>query len=328
MADAFHSGQDPAGHADAAEEAENRIGPSPQDWGTLGVPGEPGMARLLHVVETGIATLRHVHYAAGASVPAHRHAHPSLVYGVGGPCVDLNASAPLVRRRLTFLPEGHEHALTYMGAAHVLAIEIQPDRLRRACGGRIPGGVVPLPATLYDLVWNAMLDIVGHAPAAAVNASLQALVEGAADYARKPPSPLVIALIDELHVHWKQVPSVARLARKYALSTQYICRIFKQGTGIVLREYGLLLRLDYARGLLWSTDLPIAEVAAAAGFADQSHLTRALAAHSARTPLRLRRTAPCIEIPKLQQMPRRRSVMVHAHRLARRPALPLPVARS
>ena len=65
--------------------------------------------------------------------------------------------------------------------------------------------------------------------------------------------------------------------------------------GVTLQRYAVIVRLDYARGLLWSTDRAIADIAADTGFADQSHLTRALTEHSAQTPLRLRWLAPCRE---------------------------------
>ena len=266
---------------------------SAQEWGTLGVPRDGGLARLWHVVETDFAVLRHVHYETGARVATHRHDRPSLVYGFGGPCVELNASAQVVRRRLTFLPDDHEHTLEYQGPTHVLAIEIAPDWLLRTGNGRQPCDLTPLPATLYDLVWRVMLDIAARAPPMAISSSLRVLVEAALDYVRKPPSPLLAALIDELHQDWKDVPSVTQLAQKYSVSRQYICRMFKKAMGVTLKQYGLLVRLDYARGLLWGTELSIADVAAEAGFADQSHLTRALATHSAWTPLRLRWLAPC-----------------------------------
>jgi AraC family transcriptional regulator len=202
-----------------------------------------------------------------------------------------------VRRRLTLLPEGHEHALEFMGATHVLAIEIAPAWLRRTCGDHTPAEVFPLPATLYNTVWTTIMGIVSRASASAVGASLQALVEAALNHARMPPPSVALALIDELHVHWKDVPSVARLAQKYSLSTQYVCRVFKKATGVALQEYGLMLRLDHARELLSGSDLPIAAVAAEAGFSDQSHLTRALVTHSATTPLRLRWATRCLKIP-------------------------------
>lgn len=271
------------------------MGISAQEWGTLGMPDDGGLARLWHVAETDLATLRHVFYEPGATVAGHRHDRPSLVYGVGGPCVELSNASKVVRRRLTFLPEDHEHRLEYKGPTHVLAIEIEPDWFRKTCEDRFKAELTPLPATLYDLVWNVLLDIAGHAAPERISASLRGLVEAAVDYVRKPPSPLVAALIDELHQHPKDVPSVTQLARKYSRSRQYICRVFKERMGVTLQQYGLLVRLDYARGLLWGSKLSIADVAMEAGFADQSHLTRALAAHSAWTPLRMRWVAPCTQ---------------------------------
>ncbi len=265
-------------------------------WGTLGEPADwRTSAQLLHLVETKVAVLRHALYEEGASVPAHRHERASLVYGVGGPCFEVNPSRQVIRRRLTFLPEGHEHALEYKGATHVLAIEIAPDWLRRSCNGRAPTDMVALPATVYNGIWRVMIDIASGAPDAVVSRSLRGLVKEAMAYVRAPPSPLVIALIDDLHQHWKDVPSVSRLALKYSLSKQHLCRAFKKSMGITLQQYGLLVRLDYARGMLWGTELPIVQIAAETGFADQSHLTRALSAYSAWSPLRLRWLAPCLK---------------------------------
>jgi AraC-like DNA-binding protein len=265
------------------------------DWGTLGQPMDPpASAQLLHLVHTEIAILRHARYETGASVPVHRHDCASLVYGVGGPCLEFAALSQVIRRRLTFLPAHHEHSLEYRGTTHVLAIEIAPEWLARTCNGNVPAEMIALPATLYDRIWRVLIDVASGAPEAALSASLGQLVRDSTEYLRTLPSPLVIRLIDDVHQHWKNVPSVSQLARKYGLSKQYLCRVFRKTMGITLQQYGLLVRLDHARGMLWSTDLPIAEVAAETGFADQSHLTRALSAHSAWSPLRLRWLAPCL----------------------------------
>ena len=175
----------------------------------------------------------------------------------------------------------------------MLAIEIPRTSLRGSRRNRIPSELTPLPATLYDRVWRVLLGIAGQAPPAEIRASLRDLVEASIRCLVKPTCPLAATLIDELHQHWRDVPSVAHLARKHSLSRQYLCRTFKKATGVTLQRYGLLLRLDNARGLLWGSDASIADVAAQTGFADQSHLTRGLAAHSAWTPLRLRWLAPC-----------------------------------
>lgn len=267
------------------------------EWRTLGEPADPASAHLLHEVSTPVATLRHAFYRDGARVPLHRHDRASLVYGVGGPCLESNASTAVIRRRLTFLPGGFEHSLEYQGPTHVLAIEIDPGWLARTHPGLGAAGAMPLPATLYDRIWRVLLEVTAGEPLARINASLASLVDSVGSFADNIPSAAVMALIDDMHVNWKSVPSVRDMSLKHRLSAQHICRIFKRFTGVTLQQYALLLRLDYARGLLWGTTMPLAAVAAETGFADQSHLTRVLAAHSARTPLRLRWSAPCAERP-------------------------------
>lgn len=269
-----------------------RPGPG-SEWGSLGLPvPHCGTAELLHLVEADVATLRHGFYRTDAKVSHHRHDCATLVYGVGGPCLETSNTQGSIKRRLTYHPAGYAHALHYLGDTHVLSIEIDPAVAARL---ECPSLSTALPATVYDLVWRVIIDIAGEAPTESIHASLQALVEAAIGFARSPPSPLVLALIGELHNHWEKIPSVDQLSRKYSLSKQYICRVFKKAMGVTLQSYAVIVRLDYARGLLWSTDRPIAEIAAETGFADQSHLTRALTEHSARTPLRLRWMAPCRE---------------------------------
>ena len=264
-------------------------------WGSLGKPADedPPRARLLHLVDTGLAVLRHAIYQDAAHVPTHRHDCASIVYGVGGPCHERRADGAVIRRRLTFLPDGYEHTLDYEGATHVLAIEIDPKWLRENYGGRFPSEMIALPATVYDRVWEVLIAVTSGASHSAVSLAVERLARESVAYVLAPPAPLVKALLDELHQHWKVVPSVSRLARKYSLSKQHLCRAFKKAVGVTLRQYGLIIRLDRARALLWSTGLPIADVAHQTGFSDQSHLTRALSAHSARSPLRLRLLAPC-----------------------------------
>ena len=65
---------------------------------------------------------------------------------------------------------------------------------------------------------------------------------------------------------------------------------------MTIGQYSLALRIDHARGLLWSSDMPICEVAAETGFADQAHLTRVLGDYSDKTPARLRWKAPCLQM--------------------------------
>jgi transcriptional regulator GlxA family with amidase domain len=69
-------------------------------------------------------------------------------------------------------------------------------------------------------------------------------------------------------------PSLCELAALCGLSRSYFIRAFKQTTGMPPHRWLLMQRVKRAKDLLRRTNMPIADVAVACGFADQSHLTR------------------------------------------------------
>ena len=68
--------------------------------------------------------------------------------------------------------------------------------------------------------------------------------------------------------------TLACLARECGLSVSHFARAFKQTTGHPPHRWLLARRVEEAKELLLSSALPLAEVAIACGFADQSHFTR------------------------------------------------------
>jgi AraC family transcriptional regulator len=68
--------------------------------------------------------------------------------------------------------------------------------------------------------------------------------------------------------------SLSELAALCGLSRSYFIRAFKQITGMPPHRWLLMQRVRHAKALLRGTKMPIADIAVACGFADQSHLTR------------------------------------------------------
>jgi transcriptional regulator GlxA family with amidase domain len=54
----------------------------------------------------------------------------------------------------------------------------------------------------------------------------------------------------------------------------HFARQFKQSAGVTPHHYLTRKRLELAQALLTKTELPVSEIAYAAGFSDQSHLAR------------------------------------------------------
>ena len=68
--------------------------------------------------------------------------------------------------------------------------------------------------------------------------------------------------------------SVEALAAIVGLSRFHFARAFKQSEGVTPHRFLLQCRVRRAQELLAGTELPLAQIALAAGFSDQSHCSR------------------------------------------------------
>jgi transcriptional regulator GlxA family with amidase domain len=78
-----------------------------------------------------------------------------------------------------------------------------------------------------------------------------------------------------LEAHFTKDVSLESLAQLTGLSRSWFARGFKASTGIAPYTWALQLRIRMAQQLLTKTSEPIASIATAVGFADQSHFTKA-----------------------------------------------------
>jgi len=74
--------------------------------------------------------------------------------------------------------------------------------------------------------------------------------------------------------HLAERISLEALASMAGLSTHHFARAFRQSLGAPPHGYLLQRRLEHVEQLLHETRLPLSEIALAAGFSDQSHLSR------------------------------------------------------
>jgi AraC family transcriptional regulator of adaptative response / DNA-3-methyladenine glycosylase II len=82
--------------------------------------------------------------------------------------------------------------------------------------------------------------------------------------------------------------SVAALAQRLGVGERYLRKLFERELGISPRAVALNRRLLFAKQLLAETDLPVTEVAFAAGFGSVRRFNDALLAHFRLTPTQLR----------------------------------------
>lgn len=89
--------------------------------------------------------------------------------------------------------------------------------------------------------------------------------------------------------HLDEDLSAPALAARMCLSERHFARVFKQETGTSTADYVAAARVEVARRLLESTDRPLEQVAAVAGFGSAETLHRAFRRQLATTPGAYRR---------------------------------------
>jgi AraC-like DNA-binding protein len=116
-----------------------------------------------------------------------------------------------------------------------------------------------------------------------------AMVHPAPAMARRPDHQ-VLRAAEYLRDHRTGTPKLDDLCTAAGLSPSYLIRAFKARYGMTPHAYLVNCRIQYCRERL-RRGHPIAEVALAAGFADQAHLQRAFKRHVAATPGQYRKPA-------------------------------------
>ena len=95
---------------------------------------------------------------------------------------------------------------------------------------------------------------------------------------------------EHVDTHLEAKFDLADLAIVANLSRCYFARAFKQSTGATPHRYIMYRRLEKAQQMLAETELPLAEIALATGFSDQSHFSRQFREHLKSSPSEFRRS--------------------------------------
>lgn len=103
------------------------------------------------------------------------------------------------------------------------------------------------------------------------------------------PDPRLQAAIALMQARHDEPLSLAELATAAGLSVNQLTRLFRTHTGLTPHAYLNDVRVRASRALLRQGGLPLAEVAAATGFADQAHWQRHYRRQHASTPGAYRR---------------------------------------
>ena len=238
---------------------------------------------------SGARVLRVVHPGA-QEIPEHRHDWAYIgLYTAGryrerydggeaemrGPCAVLH-------------PAGRPHAdIVEPEGLETLTIEFEPDWLKRhGFGAKLDrsrlwsGGQVGLASRRLGAILAATNSehSIGLATAEFLHLALTSEPAAVPSWCADIPQRL-----DE-----PEPISANKLARRLGMHPAYLARAYRAATGEGIGEMQRRRRVEAASRLLRFTSDPLAEVAVAAGFCDQSHMNRCFRAVLGRTPLAVR----------------------------------------
>jgi AraC family transcriptional regulator len=86
--------------------------------------------------------------------------------------------------------------------------------------------------------------------------------------------------------------NVSILSSALGLSRSHFCRAFHKVAGETPRSYIFRLRIERAMMLMRESDMSLAQIALAAGFADQAHFANTFRRATLTTPSQWRRLGP------------------------------------
>jgi AraC family transcriptional regulator len=245
--------------------------------------------------------LRETVYRPGLRLSPHMHANSYLSFIIEGHYTETyqGNSATCGAGSVRFLPAFEVHSNAYEGGARCLLVELQPDSLDRLRDHthilEHPGEVgSPRAALLARRLYSEFRQRDAAASIAIEGLVLEILAESARSTGaagRHIPKWLMRAR-DMIQAQFLNVPSLTEIARAAGVHPVHLSREFRRYFDCTVGDYMRKLRVEHASHLLANTDTPLAEIAAACGFADQSHFSSTFKRAVGQTPSRYREMQP------------------------------------
>jgi AraC-like DNA-binding protein len=259
---------------------------------SLGLHGAPVLRGIEEDIRclSGAISVRVIE-AGGSVVEEHCHDWPVLSLYVMGDVLKVQEGGSVrVNRPAVILHGAREPHSNLIGSSGLEQLDIQFDPAwikRSAADGRgrcvsfWSGGSVVGDANRHRLKW---LDPRACA-AELASATAQFLDRAFAAEERREPEwlPTVLRKLER-----EEVQSTEQLARELGMHPGWLAQAYRDAVGEGLRQTVQRHRVERATKLLRTTNLEAADVAAAAGFCDQSHMIRSFKRLLGRTPSRIR----------------------------------------
>lgn len=202
---------------------------------------------------------------------------------------------------VSFKPAGEGHEVKVGGrGAHFVTVQVPVTRYQRdellASALREPQFFPGSPlAVLGSRIRSELVRPDPMSPLVLESTALELMAlagRHARPAAARPAPPWLDRVLELLHDSFASPPPLRRIAAVADVHPAHLSEVFRRQHGCTIGEYVRRLRIRHACTLLAESRRPLAEIALAAGFADQSHFTRQFRQHLGMTPARYRRLRP------------------------------------
>lgn len=205
---------------------------------------------------------------------------------------------------LGFYPAGVQVGVSH-GPGRVLQVLQDPllyrDLIAEVGGGPAIGPISDFADPLVAQIVRSLVLEVGSDPADrllvdGLSMALAVQLTRRFSAAGKPPESEARGLsrerlrrvLDHIEAHLSEELSLVELANVACLSPFHFSRCFKRSTGVGPQRYVVGRRVERAREMIRQTAEPLAAIAQALGFSDQSHFTQVFRRETGATPARFR----------------------------------------
>jgi AraC family transcriptional regulator len=260
---------------------------------------EPGsyFGATRHLYDSGGLTVAESAYPAQFLIPPHEHVNSFFCFVLEGEGTRswpgrAGAERPMA---LTLFPRGHAHANFWTKPGKVLHVEFASPWLERL---RDRSDVLDRPGDFEGgpPTWLARrLADECRTPDSTSHLMVEGLtLELLAECTRCPDKNLIAprrwlesarAVVRE---RFAESLSLCEIAAAVGVSADHLARVFRRCYGCTVGDYVRGVRVEFACARLTGSDLPLAELAIAAGFADQSHFTKVFRRQMGETPAAFR----------------------------------------
>jgi AraC family transcriptional regulator len=108
------------------------------------------------------------------------------------------------------------------------------------------------------------------------------------DYSHRLSRQQLKRIVEYIVAHLDQDLSLDALAQQLGFSPYHFARLFRETTGESPHQFVVSKRIEAAQQLLKTADLPLAQIAVAVGFPNQSHFSRVFKQRRGLTPVQYR----------------------------------------